>query len=274
MQPAQLYLDLLKKTLSYSLWQDPGRPVESFLYKSPRYVKPLIRIAVPVLRKANLQLVRRLEYKEDQREVGAIWPSQADTMIGMKRLNNIQFCVETVLQDQIPGDLIETGVWRGGASIFMRGVLAAYGVRDKRIFVADSFQGLPKPELDRYPQDQGDLLHTEEFLAVSQEQVAANFKKYGLLDDQVVFLKGWFKDTLPKAPIKEISVMRLDGDMYSSTMDALQALYPKLARGGFCIIDDYALKGCREAVDDFRRTEAIKDPLIKVDITGHFWRKL
>lgn len=273
MDAAQLYLNLIKRTLSYSLWEDPGRPVETFTYKLPLYLRLLIKTVVAPLRKLDLQLVRKLDYGEEERKVGAIWPSQADTMIGLKRLDNIQFCVETVLRESIPGDIIETGVWRGGASILMRAILAAHNVQNRRVFVADSFQGLPEPDLGRYPQDKGDTLHKEEFLAVSQEQVAANFKKYGLLDEQVVFLKGWFKDTLPAAPITQLAVMRLDGDMYASTMDALNALYPKLSKGGFCIIDDYALEGCKKAVDDYRDLHKINCPLIQIDITGHFWRK-
>ena len=273
MDATQLYLDLIKKTLSYLLWKDPGRPVESFIYKLPGYSKPLVKLVVASLRKANLQLVRKLNYSDEEREHGKIWPSQADTMVGMKRLDNIQFCVETVLKEGIPGDLIETGVWRGGASIFMRAILAAHGVSDRRVFVADSFRGLPEPDTERYPQDKGDMLYVEEFLAISQEQVAANFRKYGLLDNQVVFLEGWFKDTLPTAPTAQLAVMRLDGDMYESTIDALNALYPKLSKGGFCIIDDYFLPGCKRAVEDFRARESVKTPLAEIDWGSRFWRK-
>ncbi len=77
---------------------------------------------------------------------GRIWPRYAETMIGLKRLDNIQFCIESVLSNNIQGDLIEVGVWRGGASIFMKAVLAANRAIDRRVFVADSFEGLPKPD--------------------------------------------------------------------------------------------------------------------------------
>ena len=87
------------------------------------------------------------------------------------------------------------------------------------------------------------------------------------------FLKGWFKDTLPDAPIQTLSVIRLDGDMYSSTIEALSALYPRLAPGGFVIVDDYALKGAREAVDRYRADEGIEDPIEEIDWTGVFWRR-
>ena len=193
-------------------------------------------------------------------------------MIGLKRLDNLQFCVETIIQEGIEGDLIETGVWRGGACILMRAVLAAYVIEDRKVYVADSFKGLPKPDLEDCP-DKGDKHHIQMFLAVSQDEVENNFRRFGLLDDQVVFLKGWFKDTLPNAPIKKLAVLRLDGDMYGSTMDALINLYPKLSKGGFCIIDDYALHGCRKAVDDFRTKNSIHAEMKVVDWTGRYWRK-
>lgn len=194
-------------------------------------------------------------------------------MVSMQRLDNLQQLVTTVLREDVPGDLIETGVWRGGSCIFMKAILAVHGDSTRRIFVADSFAGLPKPNAEQYPSDAGDKHHVHDFLAISKEQVEENFRKYGLLDDRVVFLKGWFKDTLPAAPIEQLALMRLDGDMYESTMDALTNLYPKLSSGGFCIIDDYALRGCREAVDDFRTREKITAPLIEIDHYGRFWRK-
>jgi hypothetical protein len=195
-------------------------------------------------------------------------------MIGLKRLDNLQNCIETVIRENVTGDLIETGVWRGGACILMRGVLAAYGDNGRKVFVADSFEGLPKADEEKYPADKGDNHYLfSPVLAVSREEVENNFKRYNLLDEQVVFLQGWFKDTLPSAPIQKIAVMRLDGDMYESTMDALVTLYPKLSLGGYCIIDDYALKGCKKAVDDYRERLKIKAELKEIDWTGRYWRK-
>jgi len=74
------------------------------------------------------------------------WPSHAHTMIGLERLDNIRECLEGVLAEGVAGDLIETGVWRGGATIFMRAVLKAHGVADRTVWVADSFSGLPQPD--------------------------------------------------------------------------------------------------------------------------------
>jgi hypothetical protein len=272
-QSTELYLDLLKKTLSFSLWPEPALPVETFFYRRSWLVRTALGLASRVLAVGRLQLMHRRNFSTEERQTGQIWPGFADTMIGLKRLDNLQFCVETVLREGVAGDLIETGVWRGGACIFMRGILKAHDVRDRRVYVADSFAGLPEPDADAYPADRGDVHHIHEFLAISQEQVAANFRRYGLLDDRVVFLKGWFKDTLPAAPMEQLAVLRLDGDMYGSTIEALTSLYPKLSVGGYCIIDDYALPGCRKAVDDFRREQGIADELKMIDWTGAFWRK-
>jgi len=195
------------------------------------------------------------------------------TMIGRKRLDNIEFCLQQILRDGIPGDLIECGVLRGGAAIFMRGYLAAHHVTDRIVWVADSFQGLPPPTL---PQDREQRLTADLFpmLAIDLDTVRNLFERYGLLDDQVRFLPGWFKDTLPSAPVENLSLLRLDGDLYESTIDALESLYDKVSAGGFVIIDDYgALPPCRQAVTDFRGRRAIRDEIQPIDWTGVFWRK-
>jgi O-methyltransferase len=194
-------------------------------------------------------------------------------MIGQMRMANLRYAVEQILEDHVPGDFIETGVWRGGACIYMRAILAAHDVADRKVFVADSFAGLPAPDPESYPADEGDLHHTYAALAVSLDEVRSNFARYGLLDDQVVFLKGWFRETLPGAPIGRLAVLRLDGDMYGSTMDSLASLYDKVSPGGFVIIDDYILAGCRQAVADFRQRHDIDDKIVDIDGIGAYWRK-
>jgi hypothetical protein len=201
-------------------------------------------------------------------------PPTAMTCIGIKRLDNIQFCVEDVLSRKIPGDLIECGAWRGGATIFMRGILKAYGVHDRKVYVADSFEGCPKPDLHKFPQDKGMNLYQDTSMTCPIEKTKANFEAFNLLDSQVVFLKGWFKDTLPKAPIHQLAVLRIDGDLYESTMDSLVNLYPKLSIGGYVIVDDYGCyPACNKAVLDYRKANGINDEIKKIDWTGVFWRK-
>lgn len=214
------------------------------------------------------------DFVESNRAEGLDWPARAHTMIGLKRLRNIRDCVEDVLVRQVPGDLIETGVWRGGATILMRAVLKAHGVTDRRVWLADSFTGLPLPDPQRYPKDAGDKHHTQPQLAVSAEQVRANFRRYGLLDDQVQFLEGWFRDTLPTAPIDRLAILRLDGDMYESTIVALEHLYDKLSPGGYVIVDDYGcIASCRQAVHDFRTSHQITAPIRPIDWSGIFWQR-
>lgn len=207
-----------------------------------------------------------------KRIVGTDWPSRAHTMIGLKRLDNLQFCIEKILNDKIEGDLIETGVWRGGATIFMRGVLKAHESL-KKVFVADSFAGLPKPNPSKYPKDKKDLHYTFKELVVSCKRVKKNFKMYDLLDEQVVFIKGLFSESLPLAPINKLSLLRLDGDMYESTWDSLVNLYFKLEKGGFVIVDDFNLPNCVDAVTDFRKLNNIHDKIEEIDCCGIFWQK-
>lgn len=197
----------------------------------------------------------------------------AHTMIGRKRLDNVQYCIEEVIRSEIPGDVIETGIWRGGTTVFMRGVLAAHGITDRRVWAADSFQGVPPPT---HPEDEGYDISAKflPVLSVGVQQVRDLFDRYGLLDEQTIFLEGWFKDTLATAPIDALAVLRLDGDLYESTMDALNPLYAKVSSGGFIIVDDYyAVPQCARAITDFRAAHGIADPIHKIDEIGVYWRK-
>lgn len=221
-----------------------------------------------------IKLNNIIEYNDELREYGWDWPSVAHTMIGRKRLKNVRDLVEKVLADNVPGDFIETGVWRGGACIMMRAVLHTYNEKDRKIWLADSFEGLPAPNVEDYPADKGETFHEHSVLAVSIEEVKKNFDKYGLLDNQVEFIKGWFKDTLPTAPINELALIRLDGDLYESTIQPLNALYDKLSKGGYVIVDDYhVVDGCKLAIEDFFSEKDISPTLVEIDGVGVYWRK-
>ena len=235
----------------------------------------LHRLGRPLFGTRNFMLVRKRPFNKHARDLGLDWPADALTMIGMQRLTSLQRCVETVIEDDVPGDLVECGVWRGGASILMRAVLRAYGDQTRCVWVCDSFAGVPPPDTAHYQADKGITLHRHAgVLAVSEAEVRANFERYGLLDDQVRFVPGWFKDTLQDAPIDRIAVLRLDGDLYESTIQGLDALYPRLSSGGFCIVDDYhALDACRQAVTDYREQHGITAEIVEIDGTGVVWRK-
>jgi O-methyltransferase len=201
------------------------------------------------------------------------WGPDSFTLIswdGIEHLHN------AILQTKdVEGDFIETGVWRGGMCIIAKAMYDELGM-NKKVYVADSFEGLPRPD-PKYEADRNDTHFLSEYLRVPQEQVEDNFKKLECLDDNVIFVKGWFKDTLPNLDIDKISILRLDGDMYESTINALDSLYSKLSVGGMCVIDDYHHAGCKKAVTDFRNNNNIRDSIIKVSPNPideiHYWIK-
>jgi O-methyltransferase len=275
-EATSLYLDLLKRSLTGSLAEDNDSILGGVRTAGSASLKRrLANLVGDVAARAHVEIVYKKPYDPKLREIGRDWPSRAESMIGLRRMDNIQRCVQTVIDEDVPGDLLEAGVWRGGACIFMKANLAARDDTGRVVWVADSFQGLPPPNETLYPADTGDDLHTRAGLSVGADQVRHNFERYGLLDDRVRFLVGWFKDTLPMAPIDALSVMRLDGDMYESTWQAIEALYPKLSPGGFCIIDDFGSHQSQagQAVLDYRRTHGIDEEIVDIDGFGAYWRR-
>jgi O-methyltransferase len=271
-----LYLDLLKRTLIGAVAEDNDSILGGVRTSgSPVLWKTAADYVGKAVGRVGFEIAYKKPYEPELRTNGRDWPARADSMIGLKRMDNLQHCVATVIEEEIPGDLIETGVWRGGATIFMRGVLKAYGDSSRTVWVADSFQGLPPPDAARYPADEGDSFHKKGGLAIGVQQVKHNFERYGLLDEQVQFLVGWFKDTLATAPIEQLAVIRLDGDLYESTWQAIEALYPRLSPGGFCIVDDYGtlVDQCQRAIHDYRDAHGITDEIIDIDGHGAYWRK-
>lgn len=273
----KLYLDLMKKALTASIYEESAytmvesrRPPAKTLSHPLQFVRGLSKyLLVRALQDRSILLVRGNSFDASQREEGKDWPFFGFTMTGHKRLENVQMCVEDVLRNQVPGDLIETGAWRGGTTILMRALLKAYGDTDRKVWVADSFEGLPAPK----SKDDGWDLSQVGYLKVSLDKVKANFARFNLLDEQVEFLEGWFSDTLPRARIESIAVLRLDGDMYSSTMEALRNLYHKVSKGGYVIIDDYSSwPSCRRAVTEFLREHSIEPDIRQIDWTGVYWK--
>lgn len=197
------------------------------------------------------------------------------TQVGLLRLDHLERCAEQVFAERVPGDFLEAGVCRGGASIFMRGLQCAWNEPDRRVWLADSFAGVPPPSAAPDVEANLDLSEAQQpWLACDLETVRSHFVRYGLLDGHVRFLPGWFHRTLPNAPVESLAILRVDADLYSSTSEALEHLYGRLSPGGFVTIDDYgALGPCRQAVDEFRARHAIVDPLERIDWTAVAWRK-
>lgn len=184
------------------------------------------------------------------------------TLIGGRLLDEFRDLIER--SDDVPGDIVETGVWRGGACIWAAAVLESIG-SNKRVYACDSYCGLPVVTHSKETISYDDA----ESLRVSIEEVEANFDRFGL-KDRAVFVKGWFKDTMPGLDIP-VSILRLDGDMYESTDDVLKFMYDRVSPGGYVIVDDYQLPSCRQAVDELRSRKRIRGNL-RVR-PGAWWQK-
>lgn len=269
------YIDLLQDVLLASSYDESAwRLVEGPMQKETGLTPWIKRSIVKALRKRDLLLVRKKRFDARLRESGLDWPLFGFTMVGKKRLENVRASIETVIRDGIVGDFVETGVWRGGTAIFAKALFKHHGANDRKVWCCDSFEGMPKPsKTDVSIADDSDF-SDREFLAVSLEEVQSNFKKFGLLDENVRFIKGLFNESLPKSPISKISILRLDGDLFDSTMDSLRNIYDRAEQSGFIIVDDYfSWKGCRTAVDQFRTERGISDELVQIDAHAVMWRK-
>ena len=274
MKNSDLYIELLKKVLTASIYNESAWSIKT--KAAIRQGRPLRNLGnrirnfiIELFRKQSLLIVKVKPYNSKERDEGIYCPIIGFTMVGHKRLDNVQACIEDVLKKNITGDFIETGAWRGGTTIFMRAILKIRGVTDRKVWVADSFEGMPVPKNNM---DGNDLSHIDS-LSVSLDTVKSNFEKFDLLDDQVVFLKGWFCDTLPDAPIEKIAILRLDGDLYHSTMDSLTNLYEKVSKGGYVIVDDYySWPACKQAVTDFLQQRNLSPTLIDIDSSAVYWQ--
>ena len=268
------YVSLLKKSVLNQLYLDNELRLQYLL----SCVKGLSEFDQNIFLNITSHKKKDFENLKEWRRMG--WANiselhQADyarTMLGEMRLDNVEQCVRDIVANGVPGDLIECGVWRGGCTIFMKGLLDSLGEDTRKVWVADSFCGLPTPTNE---EDQGLDLSKDviPYLAVSRDDVESAFRNYDLLDERVCFLEGWFKDTLATAPIEQLAILRLDGDLYESTMDGLTALYDLVSVGGYVIIDDYCISACRKAVHDFRTEKNIDDEIIEIDWTGAYWKK-
>jgi O-methyltransferase len=275
MGPDSAYLELLKISLTASIYEESSwRLIEGPMVHEKGILAVIKRKLVGAINKRGFRIVRIQKYNAGLREQGLDWPLFGLTMVGIQRLNNLQSCIEDILTNNVPGCFVETGVWRGGCSIFAKAVLRQHRADDRIVWCCDSFEGMPSPSTVDLSIDSKSDFADREYLVATEEQVVNNFRKFGLLDSNVRFLKGWFRDTLPTAPISKIAILRMDGDLYDSTMDALNNLYHKISIGGYVIVDDYkSWKGCRQAVDEFRERGKIAERLTDIDAHAVFWKK-
>lgn len=251
--------------------ESDGDAVERRLDRSVKRYLDLVEAAVTARTTPLIELGRHVEGTYRPGDLDSTEVTAMLTLVGAQRIRNVRDLAERTIADAVPGDFVECGVWRGGSSIVMRAVLAAHEVHDRRVWLADSFRGLPPVDVGRFPLD-AMWSGLEGTTAATVEEVSEHFRRFGLLDDQVRFVEGWFRDSLPAAPIEQIALLRLDGDLYESTIDALTHLYDRVSPGGFVIVDEYVLESCRAAVDDFRADRRIDADLVQIDWSGAWWR--
>ncbi|MEJ2619793.1 MAG: TylF/MycF/NovP-related O-methyltransferase [Candidatus Thiodiazotropha sp.] len=269
--PDQLYLDLLKRALTRTLVAknierhslNPKRPIFAVTNK----------VIKNILTPLKLELVKNIESSEhdyiESTHSANTRNEEAETMLGIKQLDQMQAAITDVVNNNIPGDALEAGVWRGGMTIFMRGVLRVLNDNSRNVWVVDSFEGLPAPD-----KNHDSFGWVEEDMSVSLDDVKKNFQRYNLDDENVKYLKGFFSETLPQAPIDKLSILRVDADLYESTLSVLEPLYPKLSVGGYAIFDDYQnLKDCQRAINEYRQKHNITDEIIEIDQRAIYWKK-
>lgn len=270
---------------------------------------------------------------------GKTWPPGANafSMAGQRRLDSFSALVATAIEDGVPGNVIETGVWRGGASFMAAKTMELMGVKaaGRRAYLADSFQGIPdqatygKGRFTDPPSTANSVVegavpskrmskkaaataagswfgralslaadpitnlmnvidggaHTLAILNNnSPERVRADAVRIGLDMSRLTFVVGFFNESIPKLvkdePTVQFAVVRLDGDTFLSTYEAIDLLYPRLSPGGFLIVDDYLdWLTCRKAIDLYRQRHSIMEPIIAVphatgeETRGVYWRK-
>ena len=194
---------------------------------------------------------------------------------------NTLACVRQAIRDGVPGDLVECGVFAGVHPALMALALTELGVTDRRVHLFDSFAGIPESG----PKDDAtitscvgvgqDRLVSTGVSVCTLEQVKANLHRWGVDESLLIYHPGWFQDTISRAHLGAIAVLRLDCDLYSSTMACLPHLYPKLSCGGWYISDDYTLTGAKTATDEYLASVGEHPMPLKV-IEGdgcHYWQR-
>ena len=267
-------------------------PRTRFVDRSPEAPTAYLNMLASVLSSAALVCdMSAVSYAQCLRRYrdGTIWPSMGITMAGVKRMQNIHYLLRRIAAAETKGSYVECGVWRGGMSIFAKAALEAYSMQ-RAVYLCDSFQGLPSPRQGSLRADEVSYTSKEWNATLAQrvEHVAGNFRAYGVPLTGVNFVPGYFVKSLPglrtqlQARGERLSVLRLDGDIYDSTIDILYNLYDLVEVGGFVVIDDFgwthgttasswpAKFGAKDAILDFRALHGIEDALhVFRDIDGN-----
>lgn len=221
---------------------------------------------------------RKLPADFDEHVAATVRMVRPFTMTSPERVHALVQAVEYVVRNDIPGDFVECGVWRGGSMMAVATTLLRLGVRDRRLHLFDTFDGMPPPsEEDRNLRGQAaaDLLATSErgtawVWAVAQlDEVRQNMRATGYPEALISCIQGKVEETIPRDAPERIAVLRLDTDWYESTKHEMTHLFPRLAPGGVLIVDDYGhWQGARRAVDEFIEEHGVRCLLCRIDYTG------
>jgi cephalosporin hydroxylase len=275
---ASRYLELLKGALLDEHYLENelridylARCVERGIKVNPVIVRDPARHQKVELRK--LQAARRAgTLDERDGEPADYFPY---TTMGRVRLDHLQGCLETIRTTAVDGDLVECGPGRGGGAIFLRGFLDAHEMDDRKVWVIDPFRASPTSNTAAGPESSlpGGGLGFPDLLG-DLNSVRDGFARFDLLDDRVRFLQGPPGHTVADAPIEKVSLLRIGGDLDGAIGDVLDALYDKVAVGGFVVADQYGTASVQQAVEEFRSRRGIADPIERTDWVGAYWRKI
>lgn len=256
------------------------------------YLQPPTKLIRALIRKLGIDIVR-YPYPDRQTLLADFEPNliatlrevQPFTMTGPERIQALIQAVNYLVDADLPGALVECGVWRGGSMMAAAQTLLKRGVRDRQLYLFDTFEGMPAPgaqDIDYTGLAATTRLGRESksdprsgWCIASLEDVTVNLLSTGYPADRIHLVQGRVEETLPAAAPAQIALLRLDTDWYESTRHELTHLYPRLVPGGVIIIDDYGhWQGARRAVDEYLQEHNIKLLLNRVDYTARIGVKL
>jgi O-methyltransferase len=205
------------------------------------------------------------------------------TMTTKERVFALCQSVEYVAKHNIPGAIVECGVWKGGSMMAVAKTLLRVGAADRTLYLFDTFSGMSEPSAVDRNRDgiaASDLLKRSSmqkavWACSHLEEVKRAMSITGYDNERLVFVEGKVEETVPEQAPNTIALLRLDTDWYESTRHELVHLYPRLAIGGVLIIDDYGdWEGARRAVDEYLDQHNLKLLLNRIDSTGRICVKL
>jgi hypothetical protein len=207
------------------------------------------------------------------------------TLTSVRRIVALCDAVRYVTRNQIPGDIVECGVWKGGSMMAIARTLMHAGDQSRHLYLFDTYEGMTAPG-DRDISAQGrpasDMLNNEDrkdpqsvWCVAPLDQVLRAMNSVGYESSKVHFVKGRVEETLPSMAPERISLLRLDTDWYESTRHEMEQLFPRLSTGGVLIVDDYGhWQGARQAIDEYIEANKLRILLHRIDETGRCAVKL